>query len=245
MTSTTFETIICIPGNWNSWDELIVEIVAATNGEYLAAGNILMHAGNNKHYTIELFAPDDRMKASFKYAGMTTGVTELFLDDIERHKHVVYITGTTGNFEDARQMALVADAILKAGGLGVKIETVGKAFEKAHWSELLASFDEATLYTMFVLDSIMDESGTVFSCGMQNLGLKDTIVSGEELQQAVDLIKIFGFYQIVDKPTIHNGQTFATSSESPLYLITEEFYHPYQGDEVFGNPFGTWRLTKV
>ncbi len=55
MTSATFETIICIPGNWNSWDELILEIVAATNGEYLAAGNILMHAGNNKHYTIEFF----------------------------------------------------------------------------------------------------------------------------------------------------------------------------------------------
>ncbi len=70
------------------------------------------------------------MKASFKYAGMTTGVTELFLDDIERHKHVVYVTGTTGNFEDARQIALVAEAILKTGGLGVKVRQWAKLLRK-------------------------------------------------------------------------------------------------------------------
>ena len=97
---------------------------------------------------------------------------------------------------------------------------------------------------MFVIDSIVDEEGTVYSCGMQNLGYKDTIISGEEFQEAVKLIRIFSYYQIIDKPAINNKQTFSASIESPKYKITDEVNQPNKGDELFENPFGMWRLTK-
>jgi hypothetical protein len=239
-----FETIICIPGNWSEWDEFILAIVAATNGEYLAVGNVLMNAKKERHFTIEFCERDERMKQSFSYAGKVTRVTDNSLCNIGNHKHVIYISGSTGNLEEAEHIAFAADAILKAGGLGVKIETAGKAFEKDKWHSFLESFKEANLYEMFVLDSIINEDGSVYSCGMQNLGYKDTIVSGEEFQNAVDLIKIFGYYQIIDKPTIQNRQTFSTSIESPKYRITDELNQPNEGHEQFENPFGMWRLTK-
>jgi hypothetical protein len=239
-----FETVICIPGNWNDWEEFILAIVAATNGEYLAVGNILMNAKKERHLTIEFCERDEKMKLSFSYAGKVTRVTDNFLDKIGKHKHVIYISGSTGNLEEAEHIALAAEAILKAGGLGVKIETAGKAFEKDTWCNLLQSFEESNLYEMFVLDSIINEDGSVYSCGMQNLGYKDTIVSGEEFQNAVDLIKIFGYYQIIDKPIIQNRQTFSTSIESPKYRITDELNQPNKGHEQFENPFGMWRLTK-
>jgi hypothetical protein len=239
-----FETIICIPGNWNDWNEFILTIVAATNGEYLAAGNILINAKKERHFTIEFCERDEKMEQSFSYAGKVTRVTDDFLDKIGNHKHVIYISASTGNLEEAGHIAFAAEAVLKAGGLGVKIETAGKAFEKDKWHNLLESFEESNLYEMFVLDSIINEDGTVYSCGMQNLGYKDTIVSGEEFQDAVDLIKIFGYYQIVDKPTIQNRQTFSTSIESPKYRITDELNQPNVGHEQFENPFGMWRLTK-
>jgi hypothetical protein len=240
----TFETVICIPGNWDSWDEFILTIVAATNGEYLAAGNILMNVKVEKHYTVQFCDRDEKMKESFMYAGRVTRVTESFLDEIGHHKYVIYISGTTGTLEEARHIAFAAEAVLKAGGLGIKIETAGKAFEKGKWCNMLESFEESNLYEMFVLDSIINEDGTVYSCGMQNLGYKDTIITGEEFQNAVDLIKIFGYYQIVDKPSIQNKQTFSPNKESPIYRITDEVYQPNKGLELFENPFGMWRLSK-
>ncbi len=95
---------------------------------------------------------------------------------------------------------------------------------------------------MFVVDSITNEDGTVFTCGMHNLGYKDTIISGEDFQNAVNLLSIFGYYQIIDKPDIKNGQTFATSADSPIFEITDELDQPYKEDELFENPFGMWRL---
>ncbi len=240
----TFTTIICIPGIWNTWDEFILSVVASTNGEYLAAGHILMNAKKERYYTIEFCEHDERMQESFKYAGMATRVTGNFLEQIGNHKHVIYISGQTGSLEEAEYIAFAAEAILKAGGIGIKIETTGKAFEKDKWYSMLESFKESNLYEMFVVDSIVNEEGSVYSCGMQNLGYKDTITSGEEFQTAANLIRIFGYYQIVDKPTIQNSQTFSTSIESTKYRITEELNQPYKGDEQFENPFGMWRLTK-
>lgn len=203
-----------------------------------------MNANNKRHYTIEFCEYDDRMEESFRYAGMVTRVTEDFINQIANHKHVVYISGQTGNLEEAGHIAFAAEAILKAGGIGVKIETTGKAFERDKWCSLLDLFEESNLYEMFVIDSIVQEDGSVYSCGMQNLGYKDTIVSGEEFQAAVDLIKIYGYYQLVDKPTIKNGQTFSTEIDSPKYRISEELNQPYKSHEQFGNPFGMWRLTR-
>jgi len=244
ITPKLFETVICIPGTWDSWDEFKLLIVAATNGEYLAVGNILMNAKKQRHYTIEFCERDDKMKESFKNAGMVTRVSDSFLDDIGNHKHVIYISGPTGNLEESGHIAFAAEAILKAGGLGIKIETAGKAFEKNKWFSMFENFEESNLYQMFVVDSIVDKNGTVYSCGMQNLGYKDTIVSGEEFQQSVSLISIFGYYQIVDKPTIQNRQTFSTNIESPKFRIIDEPNQPNKGEELFENPYGMWRLTK-
>jgi hypothetical protein len=244
ITPKTFETLICIPGTWDNWDEFILSIVEATNGEYLAAGNILMNAKNERYYTIEFCNRDEKMKESFSYAGKVTRVTDSFLAEIGNHKHVIYISGSTGNLEDAGHIAFAAEAVLKAGGLGIKIETAGKAFEKSAWLHFTNNFQESYLYEMFVIDSIYQQNGTTFSCGMQNLGLKDTIVSDLPFQEAVDLIRIFGYYQLVDKPTILPNQTFTPISNSPLYRITEEHNPPYKESKLFGNPFGTWRLSR-
>jgi len=96
---------------------------------------------------------------------------------------------------------------------------------------------------MFVINTIVDNKGTTFSCGMHNLGLKDTIVSGLDFQTAVDLISIFGYYQIFEKPVILAGQTFQPNFQSPKYCVSEELNQPYKGSAYYGNPFGMWRLS--
>ena len=103
------------------------------------------------------------MKQSFAVAGRVTGVTENFLDEIDRHGSVVYISAPIGSLLEAKQIAFAGEAILKAGGIGIKIETAGKAFEKDSWFSLTNNFQEHNLFEMFVIDSLYGEDRTVFS----------------------------------------------------------------------------------
>lgn len=237
-----FTSVLCIPGQWKSVEEVKRSVVATNIGEYIVAGNIMLHLKSNTPYTFEVCERDDRMRESFDFAGRVTGVTENFLNEIENHTYVVYLSAVTGNLNAAEGIAHSGCAVMKAGGIGIKVETAGKPFEKETWFRFFDKFDPSNLYQMFVIDCITEPDGTVFSCGMQNLGLKDTIVSNLPFQEAVDLIRSFSFYQLIDKPKIKNNQTFSVEVDAPIYRITHEPDQPYKGDKLFGNPFGMWRL---
>jgi hypothetical protein len=237
-------SILCVPGCWKSDEELKLELIDATNGEYIAAGGVMINAKKEGHFTFEVCERDERMRQSFAVAGMVTGVSEDFLNEIDKHRLVIYISAPTGSLVGAEHIAFAGEALLKAGGIGIKVETAGKAFEKEAWFTLTNNFREHKLYEMFVIDSLVEKDGTTFTCGMQNLGLKDAIVSGLPFQQAADLLRIFGYYQVVDKPVILPHQTFTPTVDSPLYKITEEVNPPYKDEAQLGNPFGVWRLTR-
>jgi len=237
-------TILCIPGNWKNTQEVITSIATSNMPDFIAAGKIMMHVKTQQSFEIEICGRDERMRDSFAWAGQVNRVSKDFLDSIDQHSLVVYIIGETGNFQDAKAVAEAGLALLKAGGTGIKVESTGKAFTKEHWTRLLTNFEESNLYEMFVLDCINDGKGTTHSCGMHNIGLKDTIVSGVEFQEAVQLLSTFGYYQIVDKPTLRARETFGVAQDAPRYEMVDEPRQPYKGDELFENPFGMWRLKR-
>lgn len=240
------KSIICIPGNWNDFEDFHGSLIVSSGASYMVVGNMLINGKSNRHYSFEFCEHDVRMKESFRVAGRVTEISDEILEEVADHKYVIYISGETGNFEEAEQIARTGMAVLNAGGIALKIESAGIAFSRNMWLEFIADFEpERHLYDMFVLDSIIDNDGTVFSCGMHNLGFKDTIISNEEFEDAMGLIRIFGYYQIVDKPDIKANQTFQTGPGSPVFQITNELHPPFANSEFFNNPFGMWRLTKI
>ena len=238
------KTILCIPGNWNDRTEIVTAIAENNMNDFIFAGMVLLNLKTNKGFELEICERDDRMKDSFKFAGMVNRVSEEFLNEIDKHNYVVYLSAESGDLESAKEIAEAGNAILKSGGTGIKVETTGKAFTKEHWTELLTDFEESNLYQMYVLDSISDGKETTYTCGMHNLGFKDSIVYNEEFQDSVNLLSIFGYYQLIDNPEIHFGQTFSTDMESPIFEIIEEKNQPNFGDELFENPYGMWKLER-
>jgi hypothetical protein len=238
-------TILCIPGSWTDLTEIKGAIWTSSSGEYMVVGEMLISIKRQRQYKIEVCDRDERMSVLFKNAGRLTRISEECLNEIEKHNLVIYISGDTGSLKEAENIAFAGAAILRAGGIGIKIETAGKAFEKERWLDLVKTFEDVDLYQMFVNDSGADKDDCVWSCGMHNLGFKDTIVFGEEFQRAVDLIAIFGYYQIIDKPTILPDQIFQPDAESPQYRITDEPDQPYKDVKLLKNPYGMWRLTKI
>lgn len=238
------KTILCIPGNWSNRTEFVRAIVENNTNEFIFAGKILLNQKTNQGFELELCEKDHRMKESFRWAGMVNRISEEFLNEVDKHNYVVYLSAETGDTETAKSIAEAGKAILKSGGIGIKVETAGKAFTKEHWLELLHHFKESNLYQMFVLDSISDETGKTYSCGMHNLGLKDSIVYNEEFQYSVHLISIFGYYQLIEKPEIKSNQTFSVDAEEPIFVLSEEKNQPNKGDELFENPYGMWKLER-
>jgi hypothetical protein len=244
-TEVKAKTVLCIPGNWKDRNEVVTAIARNNLNEYSFAGMILLSLKTNKEFTLEIFERDDRMKDAFKWAGMVNRISEEFLDEIDKHKYVIYISSETGDTESAKAIAEAGNAVLKCGGIGIKVESTGKAFTKHQWSELLNDFQEENLYQLYVLDSISEVKGITYSCGMHNLGLKDSIVYNEEFQESVQLLSTFGYYQLIDKPEIKSNQTFSVSAEAPIFVITVERNQPHRGEELFENPYGMWRLKRT
>ncbi len=243
-TVTKPKTVLCIPGNWTDRTDIVTAIGVNNINEFIFIGSTLLNLKTKVGYELEICERDPAMRESFKWAGMVNRVSEEFLDKIDKHRYVVYIIGETGSFETAKSIADAGNAVLKSGGLGIKVESTGKAFTKKHWSELLNNFEDSNLYQMYVLDSISDGKGITYSCGMHNLGLKDAIVYNEEFQESVKLLSIFGYYQLIDKPNLQKNQTFSADPTSFIFVIKEENNQPNKDDELFENPYGMWRLEK-
>ncbi|XZF14579.1 hypothetical protein ACTHGU_00430 [Chitinophagaceae bacterium MMS25-I14] len=243
-TETRPRTILCIPGNWNNRAEIVTAIAGNNTGEFIFAGMILLNLKTKEGFELEICERDDRMKESFKWAGMVNRVSEDFLNEIDKHRFVIYLSSATGDVQNTKAIADAGNAILRSGGTGIKVETTGKAFTNEQWAELLNNYEDSNLYQMFVLDSISDGKGITYSCGMHNLGLKDCIVYHEEFQRAVHLISIFNYYQLIDKPEIKNNQTFSIAADAPVFVITEEKSQPNKGNELLENPYGMWRLER-
>lgn len=170
------KTVLCIPGNWGDRSEIVKAITKANINEFICAGRVIMNIKTNKSFEIQIEEYDNRIKESFRIAGKVNRVENSFIEEIGNHKSVVYLIGETGNFKDAKEIADAGMAVLNAGGMGIKVETSGKAFTKGQWKSFLENFEESELYQMYVLDSISDGKGTIYTCGMHNLGLKDSII---------------------------------------------------------------------
>ena len=244
-TAQEHSIVLCIPTTCQSNEELITEIVKNSQGEYLYAGMVLMHVKSSKHYMLEVTDHDPKMKEAFAVAGKPNQVSQDFLNTIEAHQTVVYISGKSGSFENAFAIAKAANAILKSGGLGVKVESSGKAFTKEQWLTASEEYDEVSLYDLFVVETIYDQNTELtYSCGMHNIGYKDVAVRNENFDTAYELIRMFNIFRFVDKPVLNEGETFSLSADSDRYVISELHPSPTEGQALFENQFGFWELVK-
>lgn len=232
--------ILCIPGPWADRSEL-VERVVRDSGGYLFAGMVLMHMETSTFFELDFCDRDERMLDAFQAAGFHwRGRPEM--DVIADHRSVVYLIAKGGSLEAAHRMMEAANGLLKAGGLGVKVETSGVAHAPADWAEQCQYnylFKSHTSYVVYVA------SDEVYSCGMHNFGLPDALVSAVESDNPAELLRVFTLYLLSESPEIKPGQTFSADEDAPRYRIES---HPgvfYGEDSLFNNPYGTWKLVLI
>ncbi|QIF00936.1 DUF4261 domain-containing protein [Roseimicrobium sp. ORNL1] len=239
------EMVLCIPGPWADRKEFLQRVVAfEPKGRYLWAGMVLRDTKTQEQVPLEFCDADARMTESFKVAGQGKVPAET-LDRIREHRSVVYLHFPL-DLPDQLERVLKYSALLRdMGGIAVKVESCGKAHDWEPWFSLLtgSSFQKYTAVITLVADA-----DHYYSCGMHHFGLPDSEVSRAlPLTDAAHLMNVFNHFLLVDEPTLDTGHTFGIDDGAPRYRLThhQDERHVPEGDDLFWNPYGVWRLDAV
>lgn len=231
--------VIGIPGKWKNRDA-IVEAIAQHSGGYIFAGMMLNHTETNESFGLEIYEKDPDLRKAFEFAGMGQ-LTEEQLQAIDEHTFTIYVIGGGGSIELAQKMMTISQALMKIGGLGIKVETTGKAFNNDTWNAICDLKEDAKYYDAFVT-KLRAQDDVYYTCGMHNLGLKDAVIGAVDMNTAIYTLDVFSIYQIVEQPTIEKGETFSAIENSPYFEILEEEDNRYPEGDGFYNKYGMWIL---
>ncbi|AMM94790.1 hypothetical protein UP17_21870 [Peribacillus simplex] len=233
---TENQIIIGIPGKWKDRAELIQTVASQSEG-YLLAGNIFHNKDKNITFQAEIQDYEPTLKETFSYASKDA-LSERLLAEISEHTFTVYIIADTGNVTD---LIDAGAAILRAGGMAVKIETAGIAHSKEDWQKLHQSPDILSVYAHFA--TIIGEEDYYCSFGMKAFGLPDAVtLNTMSPKEAASLLNTFNFYHLGERPLFTTGETFSIQQDAPDFILTGLQDFRYEEDHPFYNPFGLWNL---
>jgi hypothetical protein len=236
------ELILAIPGPWKERSEFTTAVIAATDGQFMFAGPILMNPCTRDDITVEFCDADPQMKRAFQVAGRGQ-ILPRTIGAIARHSGVAYAhfpLAVVGQQERLRKFTAV---LRQAGGFAIKIESSGVAHEWDAWERLLTSPDLFDLYDGFV--TLIGDEQHYYSCGMHHFDLPDTQVPRSlPDSDAARLMHQFNFYRISEAPSLEAGHTFSLSAESPRYALSRVDDGRYPADHLFHNPHGLWDLSE-
>ncbi|MES9699716.1 DUF4261 domain-containing protein [Bacillus sp. JJ927] len=235
--------ILCIPGLWKNRSE-IVESVARQSEGYIFAGNSIGKLGEPiGFFEAEIYGYNEHLAEAFEIAG-NGKFTEEQLDCIKNHFLTVYLVGEGGSIDKVVKILEVANVLLRAGGLGVKVESSGTANTIEEWANIYNTNDTVDLFQAFV--TVVQETDFYYTCGMHCFGLPDVIAFKNQVttQYAQDLMRIFCLYNLIEQPKLENGSTFSIDENSPSFILRYAECRHFPEDHVFYNKYGIWALVK-
>lgn len=237
------QLILCIPGPWIDRCQFLQGLTEDTHGRYLVVGDLFKHAGTKSVFDIEFHPRDENMQAAFSSAGPHWRDSP-DMARIDAHRSVVYLLGHGGSDDNIRALMLAVQALLDAGGLGVKVESTGLAHSPDAWRSLCADPDALSgVYHAFVV--VVSGRREAYSCGMHSFAMHDVQVLGEDRASALQVAQAFCWYLFCECPAIAGGQTFSCDEQSPVYRISSSQGVDYGPDSLFNNPYGTWQLRSL
>jgi hypothetical protein len=236
------QIIIGVPGYWETRAEILSAVADKSDG-FLCLANILMDSSTKDAYTLDIYEHDPQLAAAFSIAGRSW-IRQPDLDRIAAHKHTLYVLSPGVSVEFAQRMLKVGHALLKAGGIAVKVESTGIAHSADKWMEFTRSGDLFQLYYAFV--TLIKGNEYFYSCGMHNFGLPDVSISFKLTpNDAAEVMNRFNCFVLLENPTLVDGETFSTAASAPRYRLKKEVCGLYHRDDPFYNPLGRWHLVQV
>lgn len=230
--------ILCIPGVWENHQALLHALLINETG-YIYAGSIIKSLTSEYYAEIEEYENDPNVSEIFRSFSLGR-FSESELEKIEQHSMVVYVVCKGGSIELVQQALLLGQALLKAGGLAIKVETSGLTHLKNDWLSYNAT-NTVDLFKSFI--PIISDDNLLYSCGMQQFGKPDACIN-QKVDQASYILNHFLLYLLIENPELLENQTFSADEESdPLKLSLKASSDFFDVDSLYFNPFDVWVLT--
>lgn len=235
------EMVLCVPGPWRTHEAMAAQILALDEG-YEPMGLALMHTASGFGCDLELHGGKRKLRDIFAAAGPHWQDTPA-MAAIARHKSRAFLYGYGGTPKNAEAMMRAAAVLVRAGGLGVLVESTGIAHAPADWLAWTDRLHRHNAHAAHEALVVYVSGEEAYSCGMHNFGQKDAITAGNgSSADAAELLKAFTRYLLTDKPVIRDGQRFAVSEQSPVYIIRAHPGIAYDPHSMLANPYGAWYL---
>ncbi len=237
----THPIIVSVPGMWKEQTELVLSVAEANQGAHLLAGSVLMETATRQGCAVHLAERDEALRGGYEVAGQGR-LSPALLDAVGAHGSIAYLVLEDTGYDAACFATRCARALLKAGGMAVRVESAGVAHSPEQWIRLSESDDAFDIYSLFVM--LVGGDDRYYSCGMHNFGLPDAAVpSALGVEDGGALLNFFNFYQLVENPVLRDGDTFGADAGSSRHRLTRESYlDGYDPDEPLYNPHGLWSL---
>jgi Domain of unknown function (DUF4261) len=233
------QTVIGIPGRWPNRSDIVTSI-ASRSGGYLFAGMVMMKIGSKDGFNLEIYDHDPKLKHAFSIAGRGRLADE-DLEAIASHTFTLYLGAEGGTVEAAKKILHAGNALLKSGGLAVKVESTGTAHRADQWEEYYAHDHFGNLLEAYV--TYIGNKGAYYSCGMHNLGHPDVVAEADiPPNDAANLLHTFVAFLLVENPKLKDRETFSVAADAPRYRLFHEPCTMYKVGDLFHNPFGVWKL---
>ncbi len=231
--------ILCVPGVWKTRTDLIEGLIKADTG-YIAAGFVMTPVGGGEMVELDIRKHEPEVSAAFRATSLGR-FSEEELASIDEHNMVIYALCNIKDFNSAIEAMKVGHALLKAGGLGIKVETSGVSHPKPEWlgfSEKLS----ADVFRAFVVTVTSERH--LLSCGMHSFNQPDGIIDAD-IEDANYTLQTFLLYLLAEEPAITHGQTFAAAEEMETLQISKVLSSQvYPKGDIFYNPLNFWALGK-
>lgn len=236
----TPELIICIPGTWKDRSDFISRVITCEpEGRYVFAGMVFADVQANDHVPLDFCPADPNIPRAFEIAGQGKLPAEI-LARLREHSSVVFLHFPP-DLPDQRERILKFTRILqRIGGIAVKVESAGVAHSWERWFRLMSG-TPFEIYSAAV--ALIGDKGYYYSCGMHHFGLAECEAPRSiPAREAADLMNRFNFWQIAEHPELSTGHTFSLAPTAPRFRLSLEQDTRHDGEDLFHNPHGIWRL---
>jgi uncharacterized protein YegJ (DUF2314 family) len=209
-------------------------------------GGLIMDMTTKQSFGFEVYEHDGGLAKAFEIAGQGR-FADNQLNAIEGHKHTVYLvcgepfaSPNRESRDAARSLLQLGLLMIDAGGFAVKVESSGIAHTADRWRHYAEQRTTLALYDAFV--TMVGGRGFNYTCGMHTFGLPDvSLTTGIPIDEAPYIMNGFNQYQLLESPTLSEGDLFSTSHSEPWMKMTHCLYG-YHDDDLLNNPFGRWHL---
>lgn len=247
MSSTTQddlpEIVMTIPGPWPDPEQFAKDL--AGKGGYIFQGDRIMHVATRRMTPIGVQLHDDQLAKIFQLAGQNR-IPRKNIAEIREHVCAITLRGLGGSVPAAREMMRLATALMKAGGMGVKIDSCGIAHGREDWFKLSDQDnrrDTGGLYWAFVVT--VGNEREMYTCGMHQLGFRDSITSMTmDMKERYFQLNNFNGYIYQARPVLANGDKLGSDDEA-VFSIWHETCAMFPPKTLYHNPYGMWRIKRI